>query len=501
MAVHAAGKSTLLGTWAKPKRFDRNLVVIGAGAGGLVTSYIAAVLKAKVTLVEAHKMGGDCLNYGCVPSKALIRSARLVKQLRHADALGLRNGSATVDFGAVMARVRRVIRAIEPHDSAERFTQLGVDVMQGRARITSPWTVEVTTPAGTTTLATRSIVIATGARPVLPPIPGLQEVGCLTAETVWDLTELPRRLLVLGGGAVGCELAQAFSRLGAEVTIVESAPHILAREDAQAAALVADALRADGVELLTSHQARRCERAGDLRRIVVAQGDGNERSIEFDALLVAVGRQARVEGYGLEELGIALTPNRTIETNACLQTTVPNVFAVGDVAGPLQFTHFAAHQAWYAALNALFGRFWRFRADYAVVPSVTFTDPEIARVGLSEEEAKDQGVAFEVTRYGLDELDRAIVDEAASGFVKVLTAPGKDRILGVTIAGEHAGELIAEFVLAMKHGLGLNRILGTIHAYPTFAEANKYAAAQWRQAHVASGLLRWVERFHAWERT
>ena len=486
--------------WKKPARFDRNLVVIGAGAGGLVSAYIAAAVKAKVTLVEGQRMGGDCLNLGCVPSKALIRSARLAKQLQQADALGIRNPGGEVDFAAVMARVHAVIRAIEPHDSVERYTALGVEVMQGHARITSPWSVKVASTDGSTrTLTTRSIVIAAGARPFVPAIPGLQETGCLTSETLWDLTEMPKRLLVLGGGPIGCELAQSFARLGSRVTQVEMAARILMREDADAAELVAASLRSDGVELLTGHEALRAEIVGGEKRLIVRSG-GHETAIAFDELLCAVGRSPRTSGYGLEELGIPLTDRKTIETNAWLQTLYPNIFAVGDVAGPFQFTHTAAHQAWYAVVNALFGRFRRFKADYSVIPWATFTDPEVARVGLSETEAEAQKIPCEVTRFAFADLDRAIADGTAHGFVKVLTVPGRDRILGVTIVGEHAGDLLAEYVLAMKHGLGLNEVLGTIHTYPTLAEANKYAAGEWKRAHAPQRLLRWAARYHAWER-
>jgi pyruvate/2-oxoglutarate dehydrogenase complex dihydrolipoamide dehydrogenase (E3) component/uncharacterized membrane protein YdjX (TVP38/TMEM64 family) len=491
----------LYARWPRPPRFDRNLVVIGAGAGGLVTAYIAAAVKAKVTLIEGHKMGGDCLNYGCVPSKALIRSAKAVKQGRGADAFGLRGAHCTVDFAAVMERIHRVIRDIEPHDSVERYTGLGVEVMQGHARITSPWTVEVTQPdGGTQVLTTRQIVIAAGASPFIPPIPGLQEAGFLTSDTVWGLTELPRRLVVLGGGPIGCELAQSFARLGSEVTQVEMAPRLMGREDPEVSGLVAGSLRADGVQVLTSHQALRVE-AADGQKHLMVRHHGEERAVPFDELLCAVGRSPRVTGYGLEELGISLTPRKTIETNAYLQTLYPNIYAVGDVAGPFQFTHTAAHQAWYAAVNALFGRFRRFKADYSVIPWATFTDPEVARVGLSETEAREKGIAFEVTRYGIDDLDRAIADGTAHGFVKVLTVPGKDKILGVTIVGEHAGDLLAEYVLAMKHGLGLNKILGTIHTYPTLSEANKFAAGEWKRAHAPQRVLAWLERFHAWERS
>ena len=498
----------LYAKWTKPRAFDRNLVVIGAGAGGLVSAYIAAAVKAKVTLIEGHKMGGDCLNFGCVPSKALIRSAKMAQQLKKAHELGVADAAGRVDFTAVMQRVHRVIRDIEPHDSIERYTGLGVEVLQGHARITSPWVVEVTLADGRTqTLTTKSIIIAAGASPFVPPIPGLKEAGFLTSDTVWGLAQLPKRLVVLGGGPIGSELAQSFARLGSAVTQVEMAPRIMGREDPEVSELVTASLRADGVNMLTGHQAMRVEvvpgAQGPEKRLIArtsAQAGGVEVVIPFDELLCAVGRSPRVTGYGLEELGIPLTPRKTIETNAYLQTLYPNIYAVGDVAGPFQFTHTAAHQAWYAGVNALFGRFRRFKADYRVIPWATFTDPEVARVGLSESEAKEQGVAHEVTRYGIDDLDRAIADGTAHGFVKVLTVPGKDRILGVTIVGEHAADLLAEYVLAMKHGLGLNKILGTIHTYPTLAEANKYAAGEWKRAHAPTKLLQWVKRYHAWER-
>ena len=498
--VDALQRRKLYARWPRPARFDRNLVVIGAGAGGLVSAYIAAAVKAKVTLIEGHKMGGDCLNYGCVPSKALIRSAKAMKQLRNAHRLGIRDVLGEVDFAGVMRRVHEVIGAIEPHDSVERYTSLGVEVLKGHARITSPWTVEIRQADGSVrTLTTRSIVIAAGASPFVPPIPGLKEAEFLTSDTIWGLTELPKRLVVLGGGPIGCELAQSFACLGSAVTQVEMAPRLMLREDPEVSDLVAASLRVDGVNVLTSHQAIRVEVYEGEKRLIVRHGD-EELPIAFDQLLCAVGRRPRVTGYGLEELGIPLTPQKTIQTNAFLQTLYPNIYAVGDVAGPFQFTHTAAHQAWYAAVNALFGRFKRFKADYTVIPWATFTDPEVARVGLSETEAREQGVAYEVTRYGMDDLDRAIADGTAHGFVKVLTVPGKDKILGVTIVGEHAGDLLAEYVLAMKYGLGLNKILGTIHTYPTLSEANKYAAGHWKRAQAPHRLLGWLARFHAWER-
>lgn len=498
----------------KPRTFDRNLIVIGGGAGGLVCAYIAAAVKAKVTLVEAHKMGGDCLNYGCVPSKALIKSAKLAHQMQHGAKYGLSDTPAVFSFKAVMQRVHAVIAAIEPHDSVQRYTGLGVEVLQGYARIVNPWTVAITLnepgadPNGerqVQLLTTRSIVIAAGARPLVPPLPGLDEVGYVTSDTLWDefakLDEIPKRLVVLGGGPIGCELAQSFARLGAQVTQVEMAPRIMSREDEEVSALAKASLEQDGVQVLTGHRALRCERADGAKAIIVEQ-QGQERRIEFDALLCAVGRVARLSGYGLEELGIPT--NRTVQTNEYLETIYPNIFAAGDVAGPYQFTHTAAHQAWYAAVNALFGDFKKFKADYSVIPWATFIDPEVARVGLNEQEAREQGIAYEVTQYRLDDLDRALCDEGPYheplGFVKLLTVPGKDKILGATIVGAHAGDLLAEYVLAMKHNLGLNKILGTIHTYPTLAEANKYAAGEWKRAHQPKKLLQWVARYHQWRR-
>ena len=481
--------------WTRPARFDRDLVVIGAGSAGLVSAYIAAMVKAKVTLIERHRMGGDCLNTGCVPSKALIRSAKLVHQARHADRYGLEPASIGVDFARVMDRVHAVIAAVEPHDSVERYSSFGVDCVKGEARITSPWTVE----AGGRTITTRNVIIAAGARPLVPPIPGIDEVGYLTSDTLWDLRELPPRLVVLGGGPIGSELTQCFARLGSKVTQVEMLPRILAREDPEVSDMVMRRFVEEGVDVRTGHRAKAfMVRGGD--KILVCEHEGSETEIAFDEVIVAVGRAANVAGYGLEELGVEISDRRTVAVNEYLQTKFPNIFACGDVAGPYQFTHVSAHQAWYATVNALFGTLRKFRVDYSVIPWATFTDPEVARVGLNETEAKEGGVDYEVTVYGIDDLDRAIADGEAHGLVKVLTAPGKDRILGVTIAGEHAGDLIAEFVAAMRHGFGLNKILSTIHIYPTLAEANKYAAGEWKRAHKPEGLLRIVERYHAWRR-
>jgi pyruvate/2-oxoglutarate dehydrogenase complex dihydrolipoamide dehydrogenase (E3) component/uncharacterized membrane protein YdjX (TVP38/TMEM64 family) len=506
--VAAVQKRKVYARWAdqRPQTFDRNLIVIGGGAGGLVSAYIAAAVKAKVTLIEAHKMGGDCLNYGCVPSKALIKSAKLAHQMRHASKYGLSDANPSFSFKAVMQRVHDVIKAIEPHDSIERYTGLGVEVLQGYGKLVHPWTVEVALNDGTTQrLTARSIVIAAGARPFVPPLPGLNDVGYVTSDTLWDefakLDDIPKRIVVLGGGPIGCELSQSFARLGSHVTQVEMGTRIMVREDVEVSELAKASLEADGVQVLTGHQALRCELV-DGEKTLVVEHKGAEKRIVFDQLLCAVGRVARLQGYGLEDLGIPT--HRTVDTNEYLQTIYPNIYAAGDVAGPFQFTHTAAHQAWYAAVNALFGEWKLFKADYSVIPWATFIDPEVARVGLNEQEAKEKNIPYEVTKYGIDDLDRAICDEGpyseAHGFVKVLTVPGKDRILGVTIVGAHAADLLAEYVLAMKHGLGLNKILGTIHTYPTMAEANKYAAGEWKRAHAPQKLLTWVKKYHDWRR-
>ena len=488
--------------WQKPEKFDRNLIVIGGGAAGLVSAYIGAAVKAKVTLIEAHKMGGDCLNYGCIPSKALIKSAKIAKQMSTADHYGLQAVTPTFSFRNVMERVHKVIATVEPHDSVERYTELGVEVLQGYGKLVDPWTVEISLNDGTTQrLTARSIVIAAGAEPFVPPIPGLEEVGYLTSDTLWHefakLESAPKRLVVLGGGPIGCELAQSFARLGSHVTQVEMLARIMMREDEEVSELAKKSLEQDGVQVLTEHKALRLEKDGD-NKILIVEYQGKEKRIEFDQLICAVGRVARLSGYGLEDIGVST--ERTVVTNDYLETLYPNIFAAGDVAGPFQFTHTAAHQAWYAAVNALFGQFKKFKVDYSVIPWATFVDPEVARVGLNEQDAQQQGIAYELTRYQLDDLDRAIADGTNQGFVKVLTKPGKDTILGVTIVGAGAGELLAEFVLAMKHGLGLNKILGTIHTYPTMAEANKYAAGEWKRAHAPQKILIWLAKYHNWRR-
>ncbi|MBJ2130240.1 FAD-dependent oxidoreductase [Alteromonas sp. IB21] len=486
----------------KPKTFDRNLVVIGAGAGGLVTSYIAAAVKAKVTLVEAGEMGGDCLNYGCVPSKAIIKTAKVANQMRNAESYGLEPVVPAMSFKKVMARVHDVIAAIAPNDSVERYTNLGVDVVKGYAKIIDPWTLEIKkTDGGMQTLTTKNIVVATGAAPLIPDLPGIEQSGYVTSDTLWtkfaELEDAPKRLVVLGGGPIGCELAQAFSRLGSEVTQVERAPRLMGREDADVAEYAESVLRESGVNVLTSHDALSFGQQNGEKVLVVAK-EGVESTIAYDEVIVAVGRKARLHGFGLEDLGIQF--DRTIETDEYLQTLMPNIFAAGDVVGPYQFTHVAAHQAWYAAVNALFGTFKKFKVDYRVIPWTTFIDPEVARVGLSERDAAEQDIDVEVTRYEFAELDRAVAESARKGFIKVLTPPGKDKILGVTVVSEHAGDLIAEFVIAMKHDLGLNKILGTIHAYPTWAEGAKYAAGNWKRANAPEKLLHYVEKFHTWRR-
>ncbi|MGZ8238837.1 MAG: FAD-dependent oxidoreductase [Methylobacter sp.] len=495
--VEAIKANKVYAQWHKPSRFDNNIVVIGAGSGGLVTAYIAAAAKAKVTLVEKHKMGGDCLNTGCVPSKALIRSSRLLAQIRRSADFGIKKADAEFDFADSMNRVQAIIKTIEPHDSVQRYTDLGVDVVEGEAKIISPWEVQVTTAGENRIITTRAIVVAAGSRPLVPPISGVEDIGYLTSDNIWELRELPARLVVLGGGPIGCELAQCFARFGSQVTQVEMAPRLLIKEDIEVSEAVMAKFRLEGINVLVGHTAKGFIIENN-EKILLVEHDDKELRIPFDQVLLAIGRVANIQGYGLEQLGVETS--RTIETNEFQQTNYPNIYACGDVSGPFQFTHVAAHQAWYAAVNALFGGLFKFRTDYSVIPWATFTDPEVARVGLNEQDALAKGIAFEVSTYHLDDLDRAIADGVAHGFVKVLTPPGRDRILGVTIVGEQAGELIAEFVLAMKHNIGLNKLLGTIHIYPTLSEANKYVAGIWKRNHVPKGLLWCVARYNGWRR-
>jgi len=446
-------------------------------------------------LIEKNKMGGDCLNTGCVPSKALIRSAKMLAYANRSDEFGFQSTTIDYDFAKVMERVQGVIKKVEPHDSVERYTDLGVEVIQGEARITSPFTVEV----DGCILTTRNIIVATGARPFVPPIPGLDQIEYLTSDNVWDMRKLPSRLVVLGGGPIGCELAQTFSRLGSQVSQVEMMPRLMLREDEDISEMIHKKFEKEGIRILTHHKAKEV-RVDHGRKILVCENESGEVEIAFDEILVAVGRAANAKGFGLKELGVTLRPNGTIETNGLLQTNFPNIYCSGDVAGPYQFTHTAAHQSWYASVNALFGQFKRFSVDYTVIPWATFTDPEVARVGINIQEAEEKKLPYEITDYGLDDLDRAIADSEDHGLVRVLTKPGSDKILGVTIVGSHAGDLIAEYVLAMKNHLGLNKILGTIHIYPTLAEANKYVAGKWKKAHAPEKLLNWVGRYHAWRR-
>ena len=482
-------------SFTKPKSFDRNLIVIGAGSGGLVSAYIAAAVKAKVTLIEKNKMGGDCLNTGCVPSKALLRSAKFISQVKRAEQYGCKTTEIKFDFKDIMRRVHDVIKKIEPHDSVERYTKLGVECIQGEARLKDPWTVEVNGK----TLTSKSIVLATGTKPFVPKIPGLDQIDYYTSDSIWDLDELPKQMIVLGGGPIGCELAQCFARFGAQVTQVEMAPRIMLREDPEISTMVAESLSRDGVQTLTNHLATGVIQHAGMNTLICKHKD-EDIKIPFDVILVAVGRKADTQDVWDENLQIELSKNGKLELNELLQTNYPNIYACGDVAGPYEFTHTAAHQAWYASVNALFGAFKKFRVDYSVIPWCTFTEPEVARVGLNEVDARNQDIEYEVTRYDISDLDRAIADEEAHGVVKVITPPGKDKILGVTIVGDHAGDLITEYVSAMKHGLGLNKILGTIHIYPTLSEANKYAAGEWKKAHAPEKILHWVKKYHAFKR-
>jgi dihydrolipoamide dehydrogenase len=481
--------------WERPKKFAYNIVVIGAGSGGLVSAYIAAAVKAKVALIEKERMGGDCLNTGCVPSKALIRSAKMMSYARRAKDFGFSSVRVECDFAEVMERVQRVIKKIEPHDSIERYTQLGVDCFTGAATITSPWTVEV----NGRTLTTRNIIIATGASPLVPSIAGIDKIDILTSDNIWQLRELPRRLVILGGGPIGSEMTQAIARLGAEVTQIEMMPRILGREDPEVSTYIQKQFEAEGIRVLTGHSAKEVVRETG-QKYLICDADGKMVRVPFDHLLIAIGRRPNINGFGLEALGVEISDRGTVSVDPLLRTNFPNIFAVGDVAGPYQFTHTASHMAWYAAINALFGSVKSFKVDYSVIPWATFTDPEVARVGLSEEEAKALKIPYEITRFNIDDLDRAITDEEDHGWVKILTQPGSDKLLGVTIVGSHAGDLIAEYVLAMKHGVGLNKILGTIHVYPTLAESSKAAAGEWKKAHKPTKVLEWVERFHTWKR-
>ena len=483
--------------YKKPSKFDYNMIVIGGGSAGLVSAYIASAVKAKVALIEKHKMGGDCLNTGCVPSKALIRSAKIFNYFRRADEFGLESVNPQLKFSKVMERVHRVIQEIEPHDSIERYTQLGVECITGEAQIISPFEIKVNDKI----LTTKNIVVATGARPLIPQIPGLELVKPLTSDNVWSLREQPKKLLILGGGPIGCELAQSFARLGSKVTLVEMSNRIMIREDHDVSEVVTKSFQKEGLTVLTSHKALRIEKDSNASYLI-CETSGKEIRIEFDQILLALGRKANVTGFGLEDLNVEISNRGTIVADKYLRTTnYPNIYVCGDVTGPYQFTHTAAHQAWYVAVNALFSPFKSFKVDYRVIPWCTFSDPEVARVGLNEIEAREQGIEYQLTKYSIDDLDRAIADSEAHGFVKVLTKPGRDKILGVTIVGHHAGDIISEYVTAMKYGLGLNKILGTIHIYPTLSEANKYAAGVWKRQNAPQFALKILSKFHEWRRS
>ena len=479
----------------KPKKIEYNMVVIGAGSAGLVTAYISAAVKAKVALIEKHKMGGDCLNTGCVPSKAIIKSAKLAHQMKNASKYGLEAVTPKFEFKNVMNRVHDVISKIEPHDSVERYSDLGVECIQGAAKIISPWEVEVDGKV----LTTQNITIATGASPFVPPIPGLDQIIPLTSENLWQLEELPKRMIILGGGPIGCEMAQSFNRLGSQVTQVEMMDRIMGIEDPEVSSIIEERFKSEGVNVLTKHKAKEIKVDGD-KKYLVAEFDGQDVEIEFDEILVAVGRRANIKGFGAEELGITLRQNQTIDANEYLQTNFPNIYVCGDVTGPFQLTHTASHQAWFCAVNALFGKLKKFKVDYSVIPWATYSDPEVASVGLNEQRAKREGIPYELTTYGIDDLDRAIADSEDHGVVRVLTEPGSDKILGATIVGNHASDLLLEFIAAMKHGFGLNKILGTIHIYPTMGEANKYLAGNWKRKQTSETVFKWLKRFHVWNR-
>lgn len=484
-----------LAGYKKPRSFDYNLIVIGGGAAGLVSSYIAATVNSKVCIIEKEKMGGDCLNTGCVPSKAIIKSAKIVSHHKNPEKYGIDSIKTEYDFKKIMERVHNVIKKIEPHDSVERYTDLGVECISGEADIISPYEVEVNGKR----ISGKNIIVATGGSPFVPPIKGIENINYLTSENLWEIEKLPEKLIVLGGGPIGCELSQAFSRLGSKVSIVEMADSIMIREDKDVSDIVLEHFKNDGIDVLTSHKAVEIK-SEDNNKFLIAEYNGEEKKIEFDEIIVAVGRKANTTGFGLEDLGVELNDNGTVKVNEYLQTNVPTIYCAGDVAGPYQFTHVAAHQAWFASVNSLFGKFKRFKADYSVIPWATYTDPEVARVGLSEKEASAKNIEFEITKYGIDDLDRAIADSVDYGFVKVLTKKGTDKILGVTIVGENAGNLIAEFVLAMKYNLGLNKILGTIHIYPTLTESNKYAAGEWKKARKPEKILNFLKKYHTWMR-
>jgi pyruvate/2-oxoglutarate dehydrogenase complex dihydrolipoamide dehydrogenase (E3) component len=482
--------------WVNPEPASRyNLVVIGAGTAGLVTAAGAAGLGARVALVERDLMGGDCLNVGCVPSKALIRAARAWADVRGAGEFGVRvPDGVSVDFAAVMDRLRRLRASISVADSAARFKALGVDVFLGEGRFTGNDTVDV----GGRTLRFRKAVIATGARAAAPPIPGLADAGYLTNETVFDLGELPHRLAVIGAGPIGCELAQAFARLGAHVSLLETEARALSREDPDAAARVQHALEQDGVRLLLSSTVKGVERAAGGERRLHVDGATGRVTLVADAILIAVGRAPNVEALGLERVGVEYDARTGVRVNDRLQTTNGRIFAAGDVCSPLKFTHNSDFQARIVIQNALF--LGRARASRLVVPSCTYTDPEVAHVGLDEAQAQARGIAVRTFVQELHEVDRAVLDGETDGFVKVHVRAGTDTILGATIVARHAGEMLPELTLAITRGIGLSALASVIHTYPTQAEAIRRLGDAYQRTRLTPRVKRLFARWLAWRR-
>jgi pyruvate/2-oxoglutarate dehydrogenase complex dihydrolipoamide dehydrogenase (E3) component len=485
--------------WANPMPAGRyNLVVIGAGTAGLVTAAGAAGLGAKVALIERHLMGGDCLNVGCVPSKALIRSARAAKDARNGERFGVKiNGPVEVDFAAVMNRLREVRARISPADSARRFRELGVDVFIGEGRFIDAQTTAV----GDAKLSFAKAVIATGARAIAPAIPGLAEVGYLTNENVFNLTERPRRLAVIGGGPIGCELAQAFALLGSEVTLLHNKGHVLDREDADAASLVQAEMQRDGVKLLLDAHLKQVTR-GNPGKTLLFEIAGTMDSIEVDEILVGAGRAPNVKGLNLEGVGVRFDERRGIEVDDFLQTANPNIFAAGDVCLRWKFTHAADFAARIVIQNALFavGGLGRKRLSSLTMPWCTYTDPEIAHIGLSKHEAVARGIALDVWKQGFEHVDRAITDGEERGFVKILTERGKGRILGATIVARHAGELISELSTAMAAGVTLGKLASVIHPYPTQAEAIRKCGDQFNKTRLTPTVKKLFAKWLAWRR-
>jgi pyruvate/2-oxoglutarate dehydrogenase complex dihydrolipoamide dehydrogenase (E3) component/uncharacterized membrane protein YdjX (TVP38/TMEM64 family) len=481
--------------WVNPQPQSRyNLVVIGAGTGGLVCAAGAAGLGARVALVEKHLLGGDCLNVGCVPSKALLRAARAYADVRDAAGFGVTvPPGAKVDFPAVMERMRRLRAGISPNDSAARFHSLGVDVFLGAAHFTGPDAVEVNGQ----TLRFARAVIATGGRPIQPPIPGLAEAGFQTNETIFSLMELPRRLAVIGAGPIGCELVQAFARFGSQTFLVGKQPQILPREDPDAAQLVETALQHDGVQLLLGHDLRRVERSGG-ERVLCLESPHGPKEIRVDDILVAVGRVPNVDGLNLEAAGVAHDSRIGVQVDDRLRTTSPRIYAVGDVCSRYQFTHAADAMARLAIQNALF--FGGARLSALTIPWCTYTDPEIAHVGLYERQAQEQGIAVQTLTQPLDGVDRALLDGETAGFVRVHLRRGTDKILGATIVARHAGDMISELTLAMTGGLGLRTPARTIHPYPTQAEAIKKVADAYNRTRLTPFVKRMLDKWMAWTR-